>query len=53
MLRNQTLQPKLARLPKQVWADLSLFKLTYEDALGSACQKAAKIGLTHGKRQIP
>ena len=51
MFRHQTLQAKLASLPKQIRPDLSLLKGTEEDPLRPAGEEPGKIGLAHRKRK--
>src|SRR5262252_4404908 len=47
MLRDKTLQAKLAGLPEQVRPDLSLLKGAEENPLRPACQEPFEVGFPH------
>jgi hypothetical protein len=47
MFRDKALEPKLARVPKQVRSYLALLKGTDENPLQSAGEELGKIGFAH------
>jgi hypothetical protein len=52
VFRHQTFKPEFAGFPKQLWSDLALLKVRYEDAIRTAGQQPGKVVLAHGERQL-